>query len=506
MMPTFFAKTRRRHSVARGGSARYPSARLIEFVADAHAADDGARAANATSERQVACWRAHRTAIANSAGVVLLICQAAHAQILPVPEHGGDLDTRPKLTGDWGGTRDRWAKNGFHVGLDTTLTFQSIADGGFDKGDGLVGSSRLLLQLDTDRAGLWPGGLVTVAAEGRYGSGIDGDTGALSPPNADSILPSVADHEGDDVLAVTEFSVLQFLSPSVGVIFGLLDTTAGDANELAGSLQANDRFLNTSFRVSPVSFRTTPAVTLGAGIVFLPAEGIEGSLIVLQSEESSGENPFDSDDGITLSTEWKFAHELSGLPGAQTVGLLYGFDRDYNRVGLDRRSALATLLPGAVPQTKDSSWAFYYSGHQYVQHDDTGRGWGVFGRFGVSDGDVNLVKWNVAAGIGGRGIVASRPNDTFGIGLYHVSLEQGALTRLLDVGDETGFEAWYNVAVAPWMHVTADLQVIDTAVGQPFAALQPILGPGGVLPRPIGLSAASSDTAWIVGLRVDIQF
>lgn len=36
--------------------------------------------------------------------------------------YGGDFWSRPKLTGDWGGLRDRWAAHGITIDLDTAYT------------------------------------------------------------------------------------------------------------------------------------------------------------------------------------------------------------------------------------------------------------------------------------------------------------------------------------------------------------------------------------------------
>ena len=53
--------------------------------------------------------------------------------------------------------------------------------------------------------------------------------------------------------------------------------------------------------------------------------------------------------------------------------------------------------------------------------------------------------------------------DTFGVGVYYINVTDApALANLLD--DEFGFEAYYNFEVAPWLHVTLDAQVINSAV------------------------------------------
>src|SRR5262249_11618755 len=78
----------------------------------------------------------------------------------PKPSYGGDFSTRSKLTGDWGGARDRWAQKGVTIDFDAFYTLQWLADGGTGSGEDLGNtlSGDLVFQLDTGKAGLWPGG------------------------------------------------------------------------------------------------------------------------------------------------------------------------------------------------------------------------------------------------------------------------------------------------------------------------------------------------------------
>ena len=432
---------------------------------------------------------------------------SASAQVLPTPDYSGDIASRSTLTGDWGGNRGKWASQGFHLNLDTTVTYQNAFSGGFDEADEILGSTALSIHLDTGKAGWWPGGLISIRAEGRYGDGVQRDVGAISPVSADILAPIDADELGTDDLALTELTMIQFLSEKVGFIAGLLNTEEGDANELAGSLRDNSRFLNTSFRMSLSEGISTPNVTLGVGIILLPTPNIQGSIVAYDTEESAGSDPFDTDDGTSIGTEWQFSYEMNARPGKQTLGFIYAFDNEFTAFGQDRRGLLRALLPGQTLATEDESWVFYYNGHQYVQWNN-GRGWGVFGRFSITDGDANPVDWTMAAGLGGTGLLNSRPHDTWGIGYYHLDLvTDGALFNLLDIDNEDGFEIFYNAELTPWFHLTADLQVIDTAIGQPAGGLVPLIGPGGLLPVAPRLGSINdSDTAWVFGLRAHVEF
>jgi len=57
--------------------------------------------------------------------------------------------------------------------------------------------------------------------------------------------------------------------------------------------------------------------------------------------------------------------------------------------------------------------------------------------------------------MGGVRDVSSRPHDQFGIGYYYLDVEsptlRGPLQTMSFLRDEWGFEAFYNVAITPWM-------------------------------------------------------
>jgi porin len=394
--------------------------------------------------------------------------------------------SRSTLSGDWGGVRDQWAARGLTVNFDATYTFQGVVSGGFqgplfervsDENDtGNVFSGDLKLEFDTGKAGLWKGGVFTAEAEGRTGRSVLQRAGSVSAVDNDALFPNVVDRFDEDALAITTLTFTQDLGEKVAVFGGLLNTGEGDANELAGSALSNEYFLNSAMLYSLVEDATVPNVSLGGGISLTANEHVSGSLSVFGTSETAGENPFDKWHGTTFSTEWTVTHRLADRSGAQTFGALYGIDAQRTDIAADPRSVLDEILRGRpVPTTSADTWALYYNAHQFLQGDNDG-GWGIFVRFGLSDGNPNLVKWNVAGGVGGTGLLPGREHDRWGVGAFCLGMSDQDLLRGLGVGNEVGGEVFYNVAVTPWFHVTLDAQVIDSA-----------------LPR--------ADTAWVLGLR-----
>ena len=98
--------------------------------------------------------------------------------------------------------------------------------------------------------------------------------------------------------------------------------------------------------------------------------------------------------------------------------------------------------------------------------DSPKEGVGLFGQFGISDGNPNPLHWSVFAGLGGTGLIPGRKLDNWGIGYYYDSFAKGLKELPPDrpnIRDEQGFETFYNFSVTPWLALGADLQVIQPA-------------------------------------------
>src|SRR4029079_4231684 len=125
-------------------------------------------------------------------------------------------------------------------------------------------------------------------------------------------------------------------------------------------------------------------------------------------------------------------------------------------------------VPGqGLPAPEESgSWALWYNFDQtlWINSANTNQWLGVFGMSGLSDGNPNPVHWNVTVGLGAGGFVPKRPHDTMGAAYFHVGVSDEVKDLLasqpgLAQRDEDGVEFYYNMALTPWCHLTADVQV-----------------------------------------------
>src|SRR5271165_2961753 len=98
----------------------------------------------------------------------------ADAQPVDVPATwGGNLWSRPRLTGDWGGLRDELGKKGVVFDLDLLETPLDVVSGGRSTGSNAWGNADYTLNVDTETLGLWPGGFFNVSADTGFGTNIN---------------------------------------------------------------------------------------------------------------------------------------------------------------------------------------------------------------------------------------------------------------------------------------------------------------------------------------------
>ena len=90
--------------------------------------------------------------------------QAKNSGILPLPDYSGDFSKRSYLLGDFGGKRAEWAKKGVTFDIDYNQYFQAVTDGGLDTDSEYGGTIDYNINIDFDRMGLIPGGLLQMRA------------------------------------------------------------------------------------------------------------------------------------------------------------------------------------------------------------------------------------------------------------------------------------------------------------------------------------------------------
>ena len=137
----------------------------------------------------------------------------------------------------------------------------------------------------------------------------------------------------------------------------------------------------------------------------------------------------------------------------------------------------------------------------YLYEPKKEQGIGIFGRFGTSDGDANPIHNFYSIGVGGKGVIPGRTLDEFGVGYYYIAVSNPQFTGLLAerdfFRDEYGIEAYYNIAITPWMKLTPDIQVIRPAQKDVLKIDSEHL---------LASTKKEVDTATVIGLRLQVVF
>ena len=441
-----------------------------------------------------------------AACALLLVSAEIRAGDAPAPTpYSGDIWSRSTLTGDWGGLRNELDSKGVTLDLNITQVGQGVVDGGKSGAWEYGGRGDLILNLDSGKLGLWPGGFFNFEMEGNWASAVNPKTGAFIPVNTNQIFPLPP----GDIFGVPAWNFTQFLSPYAGLTIGKYATitaTSGDMNEFAHG-KGDTQFMNLAFNFNPLIAFTVPYSALGTGVIVLPTKDPKQaivSLLVLQANGNPTVSGFGDLNGndIVVAAEGRVRTDFFGFTGHQDFGTSFSNKKFTSiDVRLDRDN-----IENGVLRSAKGSWNIWYNFDQYLYEPKKGvdRGVGIFMRLGVSDGNPDLMKFFSSFGVGGKGMFESRPNDKFGLGYYFLNISnptiQGPLQTTKLLQDEYGFEAFYNFAITPWLLLTPDLQVIRGAQKNKVNLVQ---GPLGELPR---LNKSSIGTATVLGLRLQVVF
>lgn len=387
------------------------------------------------------------------------------------------MDWSHKLTGDWGGARTELANMGLTLDVDLTQVMMVNTRGGASTNSGFrySGSTDYTLTINTQKMGLWPGGMILINAETKWGDSVIDKAGALSPVNMDAIKPGFGD--GCE-MTLSEWILFQRLDDKgmFTLVAGKLDgSRAFDQNAFANDERT--QFMNTALRNNLVIPTFLPYTDLGIGLVFAPNDWFRMVTAVADAEGDPSRTGFDTafhdDANTTVIHEFGFKVHPFDLEGNYRFGFIWS-SKDtvdlvprtpFRQTGGLMMSILGRELATKVVQTiapfdtNPDNIAVYFNFDQWLWKEagTTDQGIGAFGRYGWARADVNAVNHFYSMGLGGKGLIPGRDRDTCGIGMYHLNLSNELPSMF---HSETGFECYYNIEVTPWLHVSPDLQVI----------------------------------------------
>ena len=225
------------------------------------------------------------------------------------------------------------------------------------------------------------------------------------------------------------------------------------------------------------------ANTLTGALLEVPTKKVLYRLWVFdpdsQYQRTGFETAFGS--GVGFLGSVTFPVKVGGAPGFYALKLSGSTRNDINA---DSLPAALIPSPGSNFGNRRGEFAAVLAGYQYISvyPEAPGKGWGIFGQVYLSNGDPTFLDKSGFIGISGN--PRGRPQDRFGLSVFHYSLTNKlvrALDQRLALEDEEGVEAFYTIGLHKNLEVTANLQLIDSAV-------------------------AARDTGVIAGLRATASF
>lgn len=357
-------------------------------------------------------------------------------------ERFDELLGAPGITGSWGGQRDAMEASG--------LTIEGVYTGEFARnftanpvtGNGQVKTvyqtnMDLVIELDTEKAGMWPGGTFHFYGLGNTGS---------NPATYTGDLQGYSNIEAPNQYIVYEAWFQQvFADGMVSVLGGLHDLNSEFYASEYGGL-----FLNSSFGIGPdmtgnIAASIFPKAGLGARLRVEPMDGVYVQAAIYDGDPAT--RGFKAGEGNMVITE---------------AGITNGESNAY-KIGYWQHSANVTF----AGQNFSKNYGMYGVVDQQLMQFDNGAAIGLFGQYGYSPKARNQIYTYIGAGLHLKGIVPTRGDDELGVGMARADFHADAVgsTKV----SETTWEFTYRIQAAAWLAIQPSFQVIQNPGGDPTA-------------------------------------
>ncbi len=384
-----------------------------------------------------------------------------------------DLTRKKRLTGSWGGARNKLWKSGIAI-LPTFVNFyQGMVQGEGNNNFEFGSKFALTTVFHGERLGLWKGFFTIARMEYNMGQSVNNRGGTAFPVNAALAYPGI---EGADRWDMNIYFI-QFLSETDKIVFGKINNLdLGNFSSFSGGLGIR-HFMNNAF-VGPPNGISVPYV-FGA---YYMSGNSKRDLTFAVYDANSRVNKLGFEDlfqdGVTffasanLNTNFFEKKGKYGIVGVASTKEVPNFND------------LATFFPpgGNTISEKSHRWSLGYFFEQtlFVNPNDSSQSFGVFGQIGLTDGEGSYADYYWQLGVSGDNpLIKSRRADRWGIGFAYVSFPKGldgfTIPAVPDVfqglvvnSNESIFEAYYEAQLTPWISLGINFQYIIPGVTEAF--------------------------------------
>lgn len=399
--------------------------------------------------------------------------------------HAGhdSICSRTQLFGDWLGARSGLASHGIVADLELTQFYQGVSSGGAEQEFKYGGKMDYMFTFLGEPLGLWKGFTTILHAETKFGEAIIGQAGDLATPNTNMLYPL----PGQNETAITGLLFMQALNERFSLVAGKINSLDFWTMFYPNVGRGVDGFMNLNSLAAGMPWlRFVQLSENAAGILAMKGQQPQGAFVVFDPQNSSttaGVSDLFARRAAVLGL-WRFFTELNGKPGSH---LFAGGWTGRSYTALD--DAAIVFIPGQglgiSANEETGAWALAYYLDQVIWNDpcNEAKKLQLFTGGSISDGNPSFSRWNWFMSMEGFGLIGGRDQDRTGVAYFYNGLSNDLrqlVSPLLELQEVQGVELYYNAAITPWFHLTADLQVVDNAV-------------------------ESDDPAFIIGLRGKIE-
>lgn len=354
--------------------------------------------------------------------------------------------------------RRAWlAGKGVTVDIRYTGLYQGLVSGTGDKDFQYGDKFDAFINLDSSKLGLREGGGFRSHFEYARDNAPTNLGGAIFAVNTALYWPV----DTPNKLVATSFYFTQRVGKKSSIALGKfnpVDLLAAD-NFYGG--WGTDRFMNLILVAPPSGL--IPVVFMGA-VATVRTEPVSWTFMVFDPNDRTNDYfPGDLfEDGVNVSVAASYDTTLAGRKTTYVLGGLYSTAEgtDYSSVG---------SVEGTT--TKADSWNINFEFKHNLQEspEQPNASWGFYLKAAIADGNPNYVQRSLIAGVGGRALFFSRPQDSFGLGAYYYNLSdelEDSIHPAVVLGNEAAIEIFYNYAVRPWLYFGPDIQYVKPARGR----------------------------------------
>ncbi len=389
-----------------------------------------------------------------------------------VGEVAKDIWTRDKLFGDWKGLRTDLKDHGIDIGLRLSQYGQGVASGGVDKNGEYGARMSYRAHVDLAKAvGTWEGLTIDLHAMTRFGEDILADAGGLVLPNTELLMPLPGNYSDSDITGLTINQYFPLYAGHLGLAtLGKLDVIDAVTLFFPSVGYGQEGFWNVNALVSALPWLgAVRGLSLYGGWLASINEEYqmgESAILALGTDNvtTSWSSIHDSfEDGVWIAAFHRFLYKLGDKPGYFMV-FAGGSTRD--QPSNDPHDFVIIPGQGIVDTEEEKPWdiALYLSQVFWQAEADPNRKATILIGGTAGPDDPQFAQYNFFTALEAYGPMASRPHDRMGVAFWYNWLSENfkdLVSPVVNLRDLYGFELYYNIAINPWLRVTADLQLIE---------------------------------------------